>query len=239
MTLSIIIPVYNESATLTTIVERVLATDFSPHRIEVILVNDGSTDETATVARALPTAVLVQHHTTNKGKAAAIRTGLQRATGDYVVIQDGDLEYQPADIRTLLEYAIRHNVAAVYGSRNRGTTSKGRFDYYWGGRLVTVWCNLLFGTRLTDEATCYKLIRRETLSALRLTEERFDFCPEVTAKLLRTGVAIHELPITYAPRTTAQGKKIRYSDGARAIWILTKYWWLHPTSWQTARGLNK
>jgi glycosyltransferase involved in cell wall biosynthesis len=231
MKLSIIIPCYNEAATIATIIERVVAVDFYPYSVEVIAVNDGSIDSTAAVLDTLTSDMTVINHDNNRGKAAAIRSGLAVAKGQYTVIQDGDLEYNPQDIRTLLAHAVHHNLVSVYGSRNLGHTNRGRADYYWGGRLVTIFCNILYGSSLSDEATCYKLVRTDVLHSMHLQEEGFDFCPEVTAKLLRQGNTIVELPITYNPRAVAEGKKIRYHDGLRALWVLLKYRIISSARW--------
>ncbi len=230
MKLSIIIPTYNEAATIGTIITAVRMVDFGEHTYEIIVVNDGSTDHTADIIAAQTPEVLTITHEQNAGKAAAIRSGLKAAQGEYVIIQDADLEYNPTDILRILEHAIHQQLVVVYGSRNMQQSGRGRFDYYWGGRAITLACNLLYGSNLTDEPTCYKLVQRSVLYDLNLHEEGFDFCPEVTSKLLRQGHTIPEIPISYHPRTVAAGKKIRYHHGARALWVLAKYRIL-PTRW--------
>ncbi len=228
MTLTLIIPTYNEGKTIETILRKVFDVNFLPHQIEIIVIDDGSTDTTKHILSTSVSKITVIHHNKNMGKSAAIRSGLAVASGDYIIIQDADLEYNPNDIPKLLEYALTHNAKAVYGSRNKGNTDRGRIDYDWGGKLITQWCNILFSTSLTAEATCYQLIESKTIKSLNLKENRFDFCTKVTAKLLRSGIRIAELPIRYSPRTKNDGKKIRYSDGLRAIYILTKYRLLPP-----------
>ena len=217
---SVIIPIYNEVAS----VEEVLAlVQNSPIDKEIILVDDGSTDGTReTLARIGHQAnVTMIFHKGNHGKGAAIRTGLQHARGEYVLIQDSDLEYDPQDYVALLTPLSEGKANVVYGVRpdrpERG------FSYYFGAKLLTVLTNLLYGCNIRDEATCYKAFRRSTLARVRLESRRFEFCPEVTAKLSRIGEKIAEVPISYSPRTTQDGKKIRWTDGWTAIWTLIRY----------------
>ena len=218
--LSVIIPVYNEVNS----VEEVLAwVQKSPVEKEIILVDDGSTDGTReTLAHiAQQTDVTVIFHKGNHGKGAAIRTGLQHARGEYVLIQDSDLEYNPQDYVPLLQPLREGKTNVVYGVRpdrpERG------LSYYFGAKFLTVLTNLLYGCNIRDEATCYKAFRRSTLARVRLESRRFEFCPEVTAKLSRIGEKISEVPISYSPRTAQEGKKIRWTDGWTAIWTLLRY----------------
>ncbi len=231
MRLSIVIPAYNEATSLRRVIDAVLTADLGTHDKEIIVVDDGSHDDTKEIMTTFPEGIIAISHPQNRGKSAAIRTGLAAATGSYVVIQDADLEYDPADIKSLVELVKEHNHVAVYGSRNLGSAQPGRFDFHMGGRVLTLLSNVLYGARLTDEPTCYKLIRRDELMNLSLEEERFGFCPEVTAKLLRRGHTIAELPISYYPRSISEGKKIRYRDGIHAVGILLKYRFKPQRTW--------
>lgn len=221
---SVVIPAYNEEDTIREVLERVLAL---PLLLEVVVVDDASTDSTAQtaaqVAESSPYRIRIVRQNQNQGKGAAIRTGLAVAEGDIVAIQDADLEYYPEDLPALVAQFDDRSVQAVYGSRFLDRRPPMRFANYVANRILTIAANVLFGARITDEATCYKLFRREALEGLNLTCVRFEFCPEVTAKLLRTGVSIRELPIRYDPRTYGQGKKITWQDGFVALWTLVKY----------------
>jgi glycosyltransferase involved in cell wall biosynthesis len=223
--LSIVIPAYNEENTLAQLLERVFAVGFAPDT-EIIVVNDGSTDRTGEILRAYENRVLVITHPKNRGKGAAVRTGFAHATGEYVVVQDGDLEYDPNDIARMFAVALEKKLPVVYGSRRLPIPGekihRGSWYYYLGGLGVTWAANLLYGLRLTDEPTCYKMVRRDVLNRITLTSEGFEFCPEVTAKIARLAVPIYEMPIHYDPRTSAQGKKIRAKDGFIALWTLLK-----------------
>jgi len=222
MKLSVIMPVYNEAGTVAEIIRRVLA---APVQKELIIVDDGSTDGTREILRRLPSDVAtILYHECNQGKGAAIRTGLEHATGQLVLIQDADLEYDPNDYPALLRPALEGTAQVVYGSRVlRPDNPYSHLRFYLGGRLLSVIANLLYGIRITDEPTGYKLFRRELLKSLNLQCRGFEFCPEVTAKVARRGIPIHEVPIRYVPRTIDEGKKISWRDGLYAIWILVKY----------------
>lgn len=224
MNLSIIIPAYNEEATLAEIIQRVRATG---RATEIIVVDDGSTDRTpqilAELAEAGQPPLRVLHHQTNRGKGAAMRTGLAAVTGEVVLVQDADLEYDPADYPALLAPFADPGVEVVYGSRNLRRNPRSSFTFYWGGRLLSWIANGLTGARLTDEATGYKLFKTGLLRDLDLETDGFEFCPEVTTKLLRRGVPIHEVPISYHPRSWDEGKKIKWYDGLIAIWTMIKY----------------
>lgn len=224
MKLSILIPVYNEEQTVAALLDRVLAVDLGVEK-EIIVVDDASRDGTGAVLERYRDRVTLVRHERNRGKGAAIRTALSCATGEYVVPQDADLEYEPADLARLVETARSGGHRVVYGSRrlnpeNRQYSSRA---FYLGGILVTWVANLLYGLKLTDEATCYKLIERELITRMDLACERFEFCPEVTAKAARLGVSIPEVPILYRPRTMSAGKKIRARDGLEAITTLLRY----------------
>lgn len=239
MKLSIIIPVYNEEATLEEIIARVRATTLAH---EIIVVDDGSSDNSAAILARLqnngqPALRLFRHHQ-NRGKGAAMRTGLAAVTGDLVLVQDADLEYDPADYPTLLAPFADPTVEVVYGSRNLQRNPKSSFTFYWGGRLLSWVTNWLYGAYITDEATGYKIIKTELLRDLGLETDGFEFCPEVTGKLLQRGVQIREVPISYNPRTWHEGKKIRWYDGLIAIWTLIKYRFWGRGSKVNVFGLN-
>ena len=223
MKLSIIVPVYNEAATIEELITRVRATGRAN---EIIVVDDGSTDQTPQILARLkvgrPPLNLLRHEF-NRGKGAGVRTGLAAVTGDLVLVQDADLEYDPADYPALLAPFEDPAVTVVYGSRNLQRNPRSSFAFYWGGRLLSWVTNWLNGTHLTDEATGYKVFKTAILRDVGLETDGFEFCPEVTTKLLQRGEQIHEVPISYNPRSWDEGKKIRWYDGLIAIWTMVKY----------------
>ncbi len=219
--LSIIIPVYNEMRTFQKVLDALESTPL-PVEKEIVIVDDCSTDGTRDLIAKLPAQYVTAFHTVNQGKGAAIHTGLDLATGDYVLIQDADLEYDPKDITKLIEAMPADGAAVVYGSRNLTYNPRFRKIYYYGGKFITVVTNILFGTNLTDVNTCYKLYPTGFLRSLDLQEKRFAFCEEATAKTLRRGIIITEVPISYRPRSKTEGKKLRVTDGARAVMTLLK-----------------
>jgi dolichol-phosphate mannosyltransferase len=225
-TISIIIPMYNERAYVGQILERVrsapLPANFSR---EIIIVDDGSTDGTTTLLENLngDRTLKVHHSVLNFGKGTAIRVGLHYATGDIVLVQDGDLEYDPSEYTKLLQPLVDGKADVVYGSRFLGHLSGMRWQNYLANRILTFLANVLYGANITDEATGYKAFRREALLKAGLKCKRFEFCPEVTAKVRKLGFRIAEVPITYEGRTAQQGKKIKFSDGLQAIWTLILY----------------
>lgn len=222
MKLSVIMPVYNEENTLTEIVARVM--NAAPSDKELIIVNDGSSDGTRERLNSISNpAVKVVHCRENRGKGAAIRAGIEHIQGDIVIIQDADLEYDPDEYEILLQPIRDGEVSVVYGSRNMKRNPHSTFSFYWGGRLLSWITTLLYGTHITDEATCYKAFSSDVIRGITLESDDFRFCPEITAKVLRKGFAIKELPISYYPRPVSDGKKIRKWDGALAIWALIKY----------------
>jgi dolichol-phosphate mannosyltransferase len=217
--LSVIIPVYNERDTIQEALRRVRSLDAE---VEIIAVDDASTDGSRELLEAEPGLVLVRH-AVNQGKGVAIRSALERVTGDVVAIQDADLEYDPQDLLRLVAPIARGEARAVYGSRFLRGRPPMALPNYICNRLLAWTANLLYGARLTDEATCYKVFDAALIRSIPLTCRRFEFCPEVTAKVLKRGERILELPVSYTPRTYDSGKKIRWSDGVVALWTLVKF----------------
>ncbi len=226
--MSVIVPVYNEVAHVDELLQAIHA---SPVRKEVIIVDDGSTDGTREKLQAVPLAndVTVVFHEKNCGKGAAIRTALEYARGEYVLIQDSDLEYDPQDYPALLRPLEQREANVVYGVRPDRPERGLRF--FLGAKLLTHLTNLLYGAGIHDEATCYKVFRRSLIAQIDLQCRRFEFCPEVTAKLCRMGERIAEVPIAYAPRSSSEGKKIRHADGWLAIWTLLRYRLTRRANW--------
>lgn len=222
MKVSVIIPVLNERGTILELLGRV---DRSPVDKEIIVVDDGSSDGTAELLAQVrePPITLVVHRR-NLGKGGAVRSGLARVSGDIVLIQDADLEYDPEEYPQLIAPILEGRARVVYGSRvMKRDNPRSSQAFYWGGRLVTMATNLLFGSRLTDEPTCYKVFATEVIKQTPWVGDGFEWEPEVTAKLLRRGVEIVETPISYHPRQVEEGKKIRPWDGLKAIWTLIRY----------------
>jgi glycosyltransferase involved in cell wall biosynthesis len=222
--LSIIVPVYNEVRTVRAVIDRLLAIDLPVTR-EILVVDDGSTDGTrevlADVAVQLP-AVSVIQATRNGGKGSAIRLGLSSATGTIVAIQDADLELDPQQLAALVAPILRRDADVVYGSRFLAGRSDAPLLSVAANKVLTNITNILFGGRLTDMETCYKIMRTDVARSLRLTANRFDIEPEITARLLRGGHRIHELPVHFDARTRAEGKKIGWRDGVRALQVLLR-----------------
>ena len=225
---SVIVPVYNEAAHVNELLQAIHA---SPVKKEIIVVDDGSTDGTREKLQAMPLAddVTVVFHEKNCGKGAAIRTALEYARGEYVLIQDSDLEYDPQDYPALLRPLQSGEANVVYGVRPDRPERGLRF--FLGAKLLTHLTNLLYGAGIHDEATCYKVFRHSLIAQVHLECRRFEFCPEITAKLCRMGEKIAEVPIHYSPRSAGEGKKIRHSDGWLAIWTLIRYRFRPRSSW--------
>ena len=227
MRVSILIPVYNEFVTFPLVLERVLEAPLPPGcEKEIIVVDDGSTDGTSSLVEKYSTGgqgVIVHHSVANRGKGAALRIALAKATGEIVLVQDGDLEYDPRDYVRLLEPILAGEAGVVYGSRFRGRVGGMKWQNRLANRALTMAANLLFRAGITDEATAYKAFRASLLRQIRLECVRFEFCPEVTAKLRRIGCEIREVPISYRPREIREGKKIRARDGVHALWTLLRY----------------
>jgi glycosyltransferase involved in cell wall biosynthesis len=226
---SVIIAAFNEARTLEAVVERVRGV---PLHLEVIAVNDGSSDGTAEVLDRLHSTGKIDvaiHHPVNRGKGAAIRSGIARATGDVLVVQDADLEYNPADLVRLLDPIARGEADAVFGSRFLGGDR--RVLYFWhsaGNRLLTLISNMLSNLNLTDMETCYKMVRTPLMQSLVLTSDRFGFEPEITARLSQAKARIWEIGISYSGRTYAEGKKITWRDGIAAFWHILRFNLLPP-----------
>lgn len=220
---SILIPVYNELNTLDEIIKKVEDADFCGLKKEIILIDDYSTDGTRELYSKYPYKVL--YHDYNQGKGAALRTGLTEQTGDIVVIQDADLEYDPADYEPLIRLILDGHADVCYGSRlSGGKPSRSfMFTHLLGNKFLSLLTNILYGSTLTDMETCYKAFRADFLEDITIKSDRFDFEPEITAKVLKKGARLYELPVSYYGREISEGKKITWRDGIYAVIALIKY----------------
>ncbi|MEK6834706.1 MAG: glycosyltransferase family 2 protein [Nanoarchaeota archaeon] len=226
--LSIIIPVYNEAKTIKSVLNLVLKSKLSIKK-EIIIINDGSTDDTQEIVDKF----IQNNHKINirllnkknEGKGSAVKLGIMKATGQIIIIQDADLEYNPEDYERCIQPIINGKYKVVYGSRviDRGNIKYRHLSYLIGGRTITLFTNILFGSRLTDEPTCYKTFDSDLIKSININGKKFDWEPEITAKILRMGIKIKEVPIRYYPRSIKEGKKIRWKDGLDAIITLIKY----------------
>ena len=228
--LSVVIPCYNEESTLAQLVDRVVSADTGGLDLEIIIINDASSDGSAEVAKSIALTdqrIVFEQHSENMGKGAALRTGFNKATGDIVLVQDADLEYSPTDYPILLAPILNGRADVVFGSRFAGGASH-RVLYFWhsvGNKVLTVFSNTMTNLNLTDMETCYKVFKKEVLDQIDVKENRFGFEPEITAKIskIKPDLRIYEVGITYDGRTYGDGKKITWKDGVRAIFCILKY----------------
>lgn len=218
-------PVYNEKETLALILKKVNEVDLGEVSKEIIIIDDCSTDGTRELIKNIKDSKIIKiFHERNKGKGAAVRDGINKSSGNIVIIQDADLEYNPEDYKKVIEPIIKRKAQVVYGSRMLKKNYKYSYlSFFIGGRLVTFITNLLFFSHLTDEPTCYKTFKSSVIKGIKIEGNRFDWEPEVTAKILKKGIKIIEAPISYYPRDKKHGKKINWKDGMQAIWTLLRY----------------
>ena len=227
MKLSVVIPVYNESKTIKNLVEKVEKVDLNKIKKELIIVNDYSKDNSQDIIKNLMKKyknIKLINHEINQGKGAAIRTGLKYFTGNLVIIQDGDLEYNPEEYKNLIKPILEGKTKVVYGSRLLGKIKGFNIPiHYLGNKILSLFTTLIYFRNITDMETCYKLMTKEVVKSLKLRAKRFDFEPEITAKIIKKGYKILEIPITYNSRSFKEGKKITWIDGVKALYYLLRY----------------
>ena len=224
MKLSIIVPAYNERNTIKEILRRVKAVDLGEITKEIVVVDDGSTDGTSDILKLEEDSTTrVLRHKENQGKGAAIRTALPQTTGDYIIIQDADLEYDPEDYRVMLAPVLKRKADVVYGSRFTGEHRDMLYWHWLGNKFLNFVTNVLYNTTLSDMESCYKLFSRDSLKGIEIESDGFEFEPEITAKLLKKKIRIYEVPVSYTGREYDEGKKIVWMDGFKALWALLKY----------------
>lgn len=223
--ITVLIPVFNEVNTLNKILQKVEDADFCGLEKEIILIDDFSTDGTKELYESIKDKYKILYHEKNLGKGAALRTGFEHTTGDIVVIQDADLEYDPVDYKPLIQLILDDKADVAYGSRlSGGKPSRSfMFTHLLGNKLLTLMTNVLYNTTLTDMETCYKAFKTDFIKGIKIKSNRFDFEPEITAKVLKKGARLYELPISYYGREYDEGKKITWKDGIHAILALIKF----------------
>jgi glycosyltransferase involved in cell wall biosynthesis len=234
-TLSVVVPVFNEEATVATLIDKVVGVKVAGVKKEIIIIDDGSTDDSKleiakSIKRHKKEKLILIRHPKNLGKGAAVRSGIKKATGELLIIQDADLEYDPGDYKKILTPILDGKHDVVYGTRLAnyplhliGRKKTPLATHYIGNKIVTLFTNLIFGSNLTDMETCYKAFRTKVLKGVSLYSNKFDIEPEITAKILKKGIKIHEVPIKVNPRGYHEGKKITWVDGFSAIFTLLKY----------------
>lgn len=226
MKLSIIVPVYNEKETIAKILDKIEKVDLGIAK-EIIIVDDFSSDGTREILKPYEEKYKIIYHEKNQGKGRALRSGFAVASGEVIVVQDADLEYEPADFKAMLDKMAASGAAVVYGSRrlNHSYFKRRHSGHIFalGGIFLTWLTNFLYGTKITDEPTCYKMFKADLLKSINLECEHFEFCPEITAKIAKRRIKIEEVPINYYPRHKDEGKKINWRDAVEAVWTLLKY----------------